>query len=253
MNTSDGFITCTSFSWWGQVWWKWHTVLVCVLWSWHLLWHAPLIISPSHSQGSDRQPLQQPDHSVRFDQFYFTYQDVMSISENVRLFFCYVPLYIVINLAQLSESAHFFIINSTRISCQLRTAISTTWPIIRSGGTCRDIWYLSTIADKWLLIIQILLRKAVIFLLIALKILIVNNIWLVCSNSHIVITEFGRLGSLIGRLQWMSSNCYYRTHTTSSLSWSITWLIFTSSFLCYVHHWPAVHCSAPVQCNPCTT
>ena len=139
----------TSSSWWGQVWWKWHTVLVCVLWSWHLLWHAPLIISPRHSQGSDRQPLQQPDHGVRFDQFYFTYQDVMSISENVRLFF-YVPLYIVINLAQLSESAHFFIINSTRISCQLRSAISITWTIIRSGGTCRDVWDLSTFADKYL-------------------------------------------------------------------------------------------------------
>ena len=91
VKTSDGFVTCTSFSWWGQVWWKWHTVLVCVLWSWHLLWHAPLIISPRHSQGSDRQPLQQPDHSVRFDQFYFTYQDVMSISENVRLFFSMFP------------------------------------------------------------------------------------------------------------------------------------------------------------------
>ena len=129
----------TSFSWWGQVWWKWHTVLVCVLWSWHLLWHAPLIISPSHSQGSDRQPLQQPDHSVRFDQFYFTYQDVMSISENVRLF-CYVPMYIVINLAQLSGSAHFFIINSTWISCQLHCAISITWRIIRSFGKSRDFW-----------------------------------------------------------------------------------------------------------------
>mgnify|MGYP007048719791 CR=1 FL=1 len=121
VKTSDGYVICTSFSWWGQVWWKWHTVLVCVLWSWHLLWHAPLIISPSHSQGSDRQPLQQPDHSVRFDQFYFTYQDVMSISENVRLFFCYGPQYIVIDLGQLSESAHFFILNSTRISCQLST------------------------------------------------------------------------------------------------------------------------------------
>ena len=180
-------------------------------------------------------------------------------SQRTSDFFFYVPLYIVINLAQLSESAHFFIINSTRISCKLRSAISITWPIIRSGGTCRDVWDLSTFADKYLAsLYSHSFEKIVIFLPLFYYVDCFEDtcreLYRYCmfKFSHCDHRVWPPWQPQIGRLQWMSSNCYYRTHTTSSLSWSITWLIFTSSFLCYVH-WPAVRCSAPVQCNPCTT
>ena len=157
-------------------------------------------------------------------------------SQRTSDFFCYVPMYIVINLAQLSESAHFFIINSTRISCQLRSAISITWPIIRSGrsgtfGICQLLQICKYLASLYSHSFE---KSCNIFATFLLRWLLWRYLsWIIYCMfkfSHCDHRVWPPWQPQIGRLQWMSSNCYYRTHTTSSLSWSITWLIFTSSF-----------------------